>query len=180
MRDAFRSIARVEKAHGRRGEVVTVAVHGLPALVHEGLEVAVVPPGLRGSRWHTVESVRRDDRAGELVALSGVSSLADAEELVGKTLLARVRDLPADLPLHDPERLVGREVSDVRLGPLGTIAEVILGPANDVWAVRGPSGEVLLPVVDAVVTEVPASGDISVRVPDGLVPCLRDSKGGRP
>ena len=148
---------------------MTVPVHGLPSLVREGLEVACVPPALRGSRWHRVESVSADDRAGALVRLSGVDALDAAEELVGKTLLARVSDLPADLALHDPQRLLGRAVTDATLGELGTISEVMCGPANDVWAVEGTFGEVLLPVVDAVVSEVPDEGPIPVRVPAGLV-----------
>lgn len=168
MRDRFRCIARVEKTHGRRGEVVTVPVHGLPSLVREGLEVAVVPPALRGSRWHTVRSCTGDDRQGSLVALSGVSELGAAEELVGRFLLARVADLPVDLPLHDAGRLVGRTVRDGATGDEGRIAEVLRGPANDVWVVRGEKGELLLPVIDQVVSEVPETGAIEVRVPAGL------------
>ena len=170
MRERYRTIARVAKAHGRRGEVVTVSVHGLPSLVREGLEVAVVPPELAGSRWHVVTSCGTDDRGGQLVALSGVGDIASAETLVGKFLLARRDDLPADLELHDPRALIGREVVDGRLGELGAIAEVMRGPANDVWVVRGPAGETLLPVVDEVVGEVPDQGPIVVRVPAGLEP----------
>lgn len=46
----YRVIARVVKAHGKKGEVVTVPVHGLPSLMHEGLSVCVVPPRLKGPR----------------------------------------------------------------------------------------------------------------------------------
>ena len=152
---------------------MTVPVHGLPSLVREGLEVACVPPALRGSRWYRVEAVVADGRAGSLVQLSGVGTLDAAEELVGKTLLARVCDLPADLSLHDPERLVGRAVTDAVLGELGTISEIMQGPAQDVWVIEGPFGEVLVPVVDAVVSEVPDEGPIEVRVPAGLVDAPR-------
>ena len=170
MRERYRTIARVEKTHGRRGEVVTVSVHGLPSLVREGLEVAPVPPELTGPRWRTVTSCSSDGREGQLVALGGVADLDGAERLVGKLLLAREADLPEDLALHDAGRLVGREVADTRLGALGSIAEVLRGPANDVWVVRGPMGECLLPVVDAVVSEVPDEGPVAVRVPAGLEP----------
>lgn len=170
MRERYRTIARVVKPHGRRGEVVTVSVHGLPSLVREGLEVAVVPPELSGPRWRTVTSCSADDREGCLVALSGVGDIASAEALVGRYLLARRADLPADLELHDPRSLLGREVRDERLGALGQIAEVMRGPANDVWVVRGGAGETLLPVVDEVVAEVPDDGPIAVRVPAGLEP----------
>lgn len=168
MRERFRAIARVEKTRGRRGEVVTVAVHGLPSLVHEGLEVFVVPPALRGPRRHVVTSCSEGGRSGCLVALSGVRDLASAEGLVGKTLLAREADLPEGLALHDAGRLVGREVVDGATGAAGRIEEVMRGPANDVWVVRGPLGEILLPVIDDVVSSVPDEGPIEVSIPDGL------------
>lgn len=168
MRDRFRRIARVEKTHGRHGEVVTVPVHGLPSLVGVGLEVAVVPPMLRGTRWHRVLSCRSDGRSGDLVALDGVESLDGAEELVGKWLLAREADLPAGFELHDAPRLVGRAVRDERTGACGVIDEVMVGPANDVWVLRGELGELLLPVIPDVVDHVPCEGDIEIRIPAGL------------
>lgn len=159
----------MEKTHGRKGEVVTVPVHGLPLLVREGLVVFVVPPHLKGPRSLRVTAVESDGRWGQLVAFDGVSGLDAAEGLVGRMLLARSADLPDDLALHDAEALQGREVEDESLGRLGTITEVMMGPANDVWVVEGPLGEVLLPVVESVVSDVPEEGPITVRVPGGML-----------
>lgn len=165
----FRKIARVAKAHGSRGEVVAVPVCGLPPLLTRGLPVCVVPPQLKGPRWRTVEHAGQAS-PGQLVTLSGVCGLAQARALAGRYLLARERDLPSDLASHDPMRLIGREVVDERLGSLGSIEEVMRGPANDVWVVRGGAvGEVLIPVVTDVVGDVPPEGPIGVRVPHGLV-----------
>lgn len=168
MRDRYRVIARVEKSHGRTGEVVTVAVHGLPPLVREGLEVFVVPPRLKGPRSYVVKRVS-EGAHGQLVSLSGVTGINEADGLCGRYLLAREKDLPDDVALHDAEALFGREVTDESLGFLGTIEEVMVGPANDVWVIEGPFGEVLVPVVEDVVLEVPDTGAIGVRVPSGLV-----------
>ena len=169
MRERYRTIARVAKARGRRGEVVTEPVHGLPSLVREGLEVAVLPPELKGPRWRTVVSASGEGRAGRLVALSGVGDVSSAERLVGRFLLARERDLPEDLALHDPERLVGREVVGEGDGRRARIREVMSGPANDVWVLDvDGGGEVLVPVVDEVVSTVPDEGPIPIRVPRGL------------
>lgn len=165
----YRVIARVEKARGRRGEVVAVPADGLPALLRTGLSVCVVPPPLRGERWHEVVRADGDD-AGQLVALSAVGDRAAAEGLVGRHLLARTADLPADLALRDARALLGREVRDEGAGPVGTISEVLRGPANDVWAVEGALGEVLVPVVPSVVSEVPGAGPILVRLPAGSLP----------
>ena len=43
-------------------------------------------------------------------------------------------------------------------------------PANDVWVLDGSShGEVLMPVIDEVIVELPEEGAITVRIMDGLL-----------
>ena len=49
--------------------------------------------------------------------------------------------------------------------PLGRLQEVIHTPANDVWAVQGPQGEVLIPALQDVVAEVRLA-DRRIRVHD--------------
>jgi 16S rRNA processing protein RimM len=164
----YRAIARVEKTHGKKGEVVTVPVHGLPPMLREGLEVFPVPPALKGPRSRIVREAD-EGRTGQLVSLEGVDDINCAASLVGKVLLARIDDLPDDLAMHDVDALLDREVIDERHGSLGTLDEVMVGPANDVWVVRGAWGEVLIPVVDAVVLDVPAEGALRVRVPEGIL-----------
>lgn len=164
----YRSIASIQKTHGRKGEVVVVPTHGLPLLLHDGLEVVLVPPELKGPRSFCVRSCS-DDSRGQLVLFDGVDSLSQASKMVGKTVLARVRDLPEDYSLHDVDMLMDREVTDVHMGSLGAIREVMRGPANDVWVVRGAYGEVLVPAVEPLVREWASEGPIVVELPSGLV-----------
>ena len=63
---------------------------------------------------------------------------------------------------------LGRLVRVEGADQLATIVEVMTGPANDVWVLRGELGELLLPVIDEVVSDVPDDGPIPVRVPAGL------------
>lgn len=168
MASGYRSVAIIQKMHGRNGEVVAVPADGLPFVLREGLRVALVPPALKGPRWREVLRCAGSG-TGQLVSLGGVVTLDEASKLVGKHVLVSEVDLPADFAAHDATTLVGRRVVDGRLGGIGAIEEVMMGPANDVWVVRGPFGEVLVPVVDAVVREVPPSGDVCVDLPDGLV-----------
>lgn len=169
MAEAYRSIAHVEKTHGRKGEVVVVPARGLPLLLRVGLRVVVVPPRLKGPREFEVLRCA-DSSSGQLVSLRDVDTIQEASELVGRTVLARVADLPEDLCLHDAQSLLGRDVRDVRLGEVGSIVEVMRGPANDVWVVEGSYGEVLIPVVPQVVEGVPKDGEpICVSLPGGLV-----------
>lgn len=164
----YRAVATIVKTHGRRGEVVAEPRHGLPLLLERGVRVALVPPALKGPRRLVVASCANSN-TGQLVAFEGVGDLASADALVGCTVLMRVDDLPADFAAHDIEALIGREVFDVAFGTLGDIREVLRGPANDVWVIEGAFGEVLIPVVEHVVLEVPNSGPITCAVPTGLM-----------
>lgn len=130
--------------------------------------MVVVPPRLKGPRERTVVSCEGSE-TGQLVHLSGIDDLGASSALVGRTLLCAEADLPADFALHDVPRLLGRTVRDRVRGDLGTITEVMAGPANDVWVVEGEQGEVLVPVVDAYIVELPPNGAITVDLPDGLV-----------
>lgn len=168
MRDRFKRIARVSKARGKTGEVVVVSTDGLPLLVREGLEVCVVPPALKEPRWRKVVSCHESDGAAA-VLLEGCASISDAEALKGRFLLARMGDLPEDLPRYDAPRLLGRGVLDEELGAIGEIADVIVGPGQVTWLVEGPFGEVLIPAVPEIVGAADAEGPIRVKLPKGLV-----------
>ena len=134
-----------------------------------GMRVALVPPALKGDRWHLVTSVS-EGGTGQLVSLSGISSMGDAEAVVGTFVLALEDQLPPDIALHDAHDLLGREVLDQGRGTLGSIVEVMTGPANDVWVIDGAYGELLVPVIPTVVTDVPPEGPVVISAPEGLVP----------
>ena len=127
------------------------------------MRVALVPPALKGDRWHLVTSVS-EGGTGQLVSLSGISSMGDAEAL------ALEDQLPPDIALHDAHDLLGREVLDQGRGNLGSIVEVMTGPANDVWVIDGAYGELLVPVIPSVVSGVPTEGPVVISAPEGLVP----------
>ena len=121
MRTRWKTIARVVKTHAKSGEVVVESVHGLPPLLAGGMEVALVPPALKTSRYHTVAHADAQGGRAQLVAFEDVASLSDAAELVGRTVLARLDDLPETVALMDRDALVGTCVRDRTLGLLGTM-----------------------------------------------------------
>ena len=163
------NIARVLKAHGRFGEVSVAALRGLPLLLERGLTVALTPPALDRDRFCRVEEV---SRGGDVayVKFSGIDSIADAQAVEGCHVLARRDDLdlgPLDIAYDE---LVGRTVIDARYGELGSVREVMETPANDVWVIDGGAyGEVLVPVIESVVSSIPPAGAIRVTVMDGLI-----------
>ena len=163
------NIARVQRAHGKEGEVLVRPVRGLPLLLTPGITVALTPPALDRDRFTRVESVT--DRGDDvLVRFEGIDGIDLAESVEGCYVLAR-RDALDLSPLMAPvSALLGRAVVDGRYGVLGTIQEVMETPANDVWVIDGgPYGEVLVPVIEQVVPCIPENGEVAVTLPDGLI-----------
>lgn len=166
---AYRNIARVIKTHGRQGEVLVETLRGLPLVVEPGMQVALTPPALKRDRFSLIEEVSVGERSAR-VKFRDIDALDDAESIVGCYLLAREDELELgefDVAFDD---LIGREVVDDRYGSLGTISEIMETPANDVWCVDGPFGEVLIPVIEDVVIDLPETGAIKTAVMDGIVP----------
>ncbi|WP_028264295.1 ribosome maturation factor RimM [Atopobium fossor] len=168
MFEELKPIARVAKTHGKKGEVVCVPADGLPLLLHSGMQICVLPPELKGDRWYTVQAVS-DNSSGQLVRFVEVETMSHAEELVGKTLMAHVKDLPQDMDFQDPYMLIGKEVYDEHAGYLGMIEEIMRGPSQDIWVIRGPFDEVLLPAVEEFVLGFDEQGALHVNAPNGLI-----------
>ena len=168
MRTRYWTIARIGRTHGRDGEVVAGVVHSLSPHLHEGLRVWLVPPRLKGPRTLVITGVAAQGERLRL-SLSGVTDMDAASHLVGRSLLAREDDLPGDPSRDDLRVVMGREVVDEARGVVGTIEDVFETPANDLWSVRGPYGEVLVPVVGDIVMGQDEQGRWLVRLPRGLV-----------
>ncbi len=178
---AWANIARVVKSQGLKGEVVVVPTDGLPFLVREGMDVVLTPPPLRGVRSARVVAVR--ERAnGWGVLFEGVHGIDIASTLAGRLVLARKADLPVDFSSVEVAGARHRAVHDRCHGDLGTIREVLSSPAQDVWVVQGRYGEVLIPVVDAMVRDIPCDEALPIEVdlPEGLVPGMPPSSTDHP
>lgn len=157
----FVAVARVVKSHGLAGEMAVMPLADGPFELEPGTPVWFVPPP-DGVRCGAVESVRSGPK-GPLLKVSGVDDPTAARDLVGRTVLAAAADVPAIAERAAAFDPLGCTVTDEARGDLGTIDEVIVTGANDVWVVHGRLGEVLLPVIDDVVLEVD-TGERRVRV----------------
>lgn len=169
-RERWRAVARVEKTHGRRGEVVAVAAHGLPPLLQTGHVLAVVPPSLSFFRRLEISS-HVDRETGQLISFKEVNDLQGASLLVGKTLLLRLQDMPPGWELLDMDLPIGLSVIDERLGEVGHVVKVEPGANGRVWSVAGESGETLIPAVCDLVKTIDLSRNVALcSLPVGLVP----------
>lgn len=117
----------------------------------------------------TVKSVRIHQNS-VLVRFDGIDSRIAAEELVGRFVSVDKADL-VDLPENTFFQfdIIGMQVysEDGRL--LGTIAEIVPMPANDLWRVEGDV-EFLLPAIAQVIVKVNMKErKVIVRLIEGLI-----------
>jgi 16S rRNA processing protein RimM len=119
----------------------------------------------------TVET-SRPHKGGWLVFFEGIEDRDAAEAIAGSTLSVNEDRLP---PLEEGAyyhyQLEGLEVVTEDGKTLGRVETVLETGANDVLSVQGPTGEVLLPVIDSVVREIDhEAGRIVVTLIPGLIP----------
>lgn len=161
-------VAKVGRALGIRGDVlIDVRTDEPERRLSAGCAVLVA----ESDRVLHIESAR--PHGGRLcLHFEGIDDRSAAEALTG-TLLEAER-APGERP-EDPEEfydddLVGLTVYTEEGQFIGTVAEVLHLPAQDVLAVSTDTGEVLVPLVADIVPVVDVdAGRIEIRPPDGLL-----------
>lgn len=166
----YMNVARITRTHGKRGEVVVQPFDGLSFCLRPGMRVCLTPPRNLEERFLTVDRVGGGEPP--LVHFAGVDGINEAQKYVGRTVLVLRADVPEVVEEQEVLDCVGCRMVDVDRGPIGTVTDVMQLPANDVWVVTGPYGEVLVPVVEEMLVEFPDEdgGDLLVRLIDGILP----------
>lgn len=163
------TVGRLVRAHGIRGEVV-VKRYG------EAEEVLAAGASLRGKKGNhalaLVVSASRPHKREWIVKFKGIDTRTEAEALAGVELFLDAEELP---PLEEGTyyefQLMGLHVVTDTGEALGTLEEVIATGARDIYVVRGPRGEVLLPAIPQVIHRVDVPGGTMVVTPlPGLLP----------
>ncbi|WP_080797599.1 ribosome maturation factor RimM [Arabiibacter massiliensis] len=169
---AWANVAELAKPKNLTGGLVARSAPGLPFLLHEGLEVAFVPPQIDAPRRARVASVQDAGRGAYLVTFEGVDSIDVAERLAGCRCLVRRADVPEAALAGEAEGLEGFEVHDASAGLVGVVAEVVENPGQTLLSVdRGDGGRmVLVPLVDALVEGIDEGARrIDMNLPEGLL-----------
>ena len=147
-REGFTAVARVVKPHGIRGEVRVLAFNPSAVNMQAGRFVF-----LSGERRKVVRA--RPDKGGWILQIAGVSTRDAAEAARGELLEVPdaevVRDEGESYFVHE---LIGLRVVTTSGEEVGRVADVLQPGANDVYVVRGPAGEMLVPAIEAVVGSV--------------------------
>lgn len=158
-------VGRITKAHGLKGELAVDVRSDNPDRF-----VATAKLFLEDGRTLTVERVHRHGQR-LLLTFAEAKDRASAERLQGELLLIPESWLPV-LPEGEywPFELEGCAVVTESGRALGTVADVVPNPANDLWIARDQAGvETLIPAIREVIVSVDAAGKrIVVRDVPGL------------
>jgi 16S rRNA processing protein RimM len=102
--------------------------------------------------------------------ISGVTTLDAAEGLRGaEVAVPRAAAMPLGPDRYYIFEIIGLRVRTEEGRTLGVVAEVIQGPANDIYVVRDDNREILVPALREVVRVVDrTAGEMVVALPPGL------------
>ncbi len=158
-------MGRVLAPHGIRGEFRVALMTDFPERFHRTCELYV------GEEEHprTLEGVRLHKEQA-LLKFAGLDSRTAAEELRGQLLYVPAKDA-VQLPegTYFLEQVLGLEVKTRDGALLGRVAEILRTGSNDVYVVRGPEGELLLPAIHEVILDIDLTvGVMTVELLEGL------------
>jgi 16S rRNA processing protein RimM len=166
--DEWIEVGSVVKPHGVKGEVSAEFASDLGGVIGEATILRLT--GVAGQELALEVERARDHKGRKIIKFGGVDSVDEAEALRGHSLwMTREQIGPLAEDRWFVQDVLGMEVLTEEGEQLGTLAEVMHTPANDVYVVRGNGREILLPVIDDVVLSVDLeAGTMVVRLMEGM------------
>jgi 16S rRNA processing protein RimM len=164
-------IGEVTRPHGVRGDVRVILQTDRPERF-DGLRECLLWDPVTDARTRArIRSVRRQGDDAVLLSLAGYDTPEAARVLMGRLIaLPRAQAVPAPPGHAYPWQLAGCrvELEDGRV--VGELRGVEPSPAHDLWVVRGPAREHLIPAVPEIVLEVDLDAKrVVIRPPEGLL-----------
>ncbi|MBN2566040.1 MAG: 16S rRNA processing protein RimM [Candidatus Eisenbacteria bacterium] len=158
----------VIRPHGVRGEVIAEFANDLGGLIVEALPLRLT--NAAGAERRLEIERARDHKGRKIVKFGDVETVEQAEALRGCSIwMTRTQIGPLTEGRWFVQDILGINVCTEEGESLGTLAEVMHMPANDVYVVRGAGREILLPVIDQVILGVDLeAGRMVVRLMEGM------------
>ncbi len=159
----FLIAGKLRKSHGLRGEMWIEVITNHPELFTKGFPVYV------GEKFNKniIKSFRMADKLG-LIQLEGLNSPEILKGFSNTYLYFDRKDLPAlggeEYYHHE---LVGLEVRNEQGAILGTITEIIVTGANDVYVISSDDGEkeILIPAIKSVIKKIELESKLMIISP---------------
>ncbi len=168
----------LDSPDSRFGAIATIrGAFGLNGWVHLELATDVLTllePGQRvyaGEEFDERRILEFASVGKPRLLISGCNSREEARSLSGTVLYVDRLEATSHLDgRYFQFQIEGLEVQTEAGEQLGKVTGIVQTPANDVYEVTGPLGEILVPAVDAVIRDIDLeSGKIIVDLPAGLL-----------
>ncbi len=165
------AVGQIVGPHGIRGEVKVEPMTDFPERFRKGARVFLGAATNATDVVATEIAAARPHQGRWLVLFSSIKDRNTAETLRDQYVLIPEADL---MPLGEHENyahdLIGLDVVTTDGLALGKLVEILFTSANDVYIVRGQSGETLIPATRDVVVSVDLAGrQMTVTLPEGLL-----------
>ena len=157
-------VGRITSVHGLSGQVRVAVASDVPDRFDPGRQVYIQ------GRAYRISSLVPFRPGHIILSFQGVNAPEEAGRLVGEDITVPASESPR-LPEGEffHYQLLGLRVLTGDGELLGEIAEILETGSNDVYVVRGAGGEVLVPALSNVITQVNIDqGMMLVSLPDGL------------
>lgn len=155
------------RPHGLKGSLKVRLVGGLTPQIEKDEPVFIPLQG--GPVPFFAEEPAETGRDTIVLKLEGIDTVEAAERFVGKEVLMDASRLLEDEPTG-LDTLIGFSVTDVHLGPLGTVTGVMELPMQSILEIDHQGRQILIPAVEHIVVGVDAEKrTVTVETPDGLV-----------
>ena len=148
----FLVAGKLRKSHGLSGEMWIEVLTDHPELLRQGYSVFIG----KGHDKHKISSFRMAGKLG-LIQLEGFNDPESLRAFSNAYLFFETKDMPA---LEDEEyyhhELIGIEVRNEDDTVLGTLTEIIVTGANDVYVVTPNNGskDLLFPAIKSVIKKI--------------------------
>ena len=166
--DSYFQLGYIVKSHGLKGEVTAFLDSDEPYAYRE-MESVFVEQQQRLIPFFIKQLKVQGNKA--VISFEGISSVEQANALKSAKLWLPLDVLPE---LEDEQfyfhEIIGYEVIDSVSGSIGKVKSVYDSGAQDLLAVESQEKEILIPIVDSIVTKVDKEKEqILVSVPQGLI-----------
>ena len=167
--DAMVLVGRVARPHGLRGQVL---INPETDFVEDRFVAGATfwTRSARGDEQLTVTSARVQN-GRPVIGFEGFSSIEDVERLAGLDLRVPEEELqPLEPGTYYHHQLIGCAVETVAGECVGDVVRVDGGAAGSVLEVKGPRGEVLIPLAVEICVEIDVERKrIRIAPPEGLL-----------
>ena len=167
----FLRVARVLKSNGTDGEILIGFREIAPEDLNQKEPVFITFDGLPVPFF--IESFSKKGTSRALVRITGVKSLQDAEEIVGKEIFAGQKGINEYESEDDGltvDDLIGWTLLDADNEKVGEITDYEDIPGNTCLYVETKDGQVMIPLHEDLILSVDEDSEsISVAIPEGLI-----------